>query len=76
MRLNITDLFFLSLRMTIAATLFYNLGFLYGFLSCCALNLLNFYVMKLCFGMEALAAVDELFILDDEKNVANIVSKY
>lgn len=60
--------------MTVAATIFYQFGILYGFLICCVLNLINYYVMKFGFGLEALSAVDELFILDDEKNVANIVS--
>jgi hypothetical protein len=74
MKLPIGDVFFLSLRMTVAAGLLYIYGFVYGFLLCCFANLVNYYVMKWFFGLEALSAVDELFILDDDKNVANIVS--
>jgi len=74
MRIPIGDVFFLSLRLTIAASFVIYLGFIYGFILSCAANFINNLVMKLFFGIEALSAVDELFILDDEKNVANIVS--
>ena len=75
MKLPIADVFFLSLRMTVACYLFYSFGWIAGFLICCTLNLVNNLLMKLLFGLEALSAVDDLFILDDDKNVANIVSK-
>ena len=74
MRIPIGDIFFLSLRLTVAASFVLYFGLVYGFLLCCGANFLNNLVMKLCFGLEALHAVDELFILDDERNVANIVS--
>jgi hypothetical protein len=74
MRIPIGDVFFLSLRLTIAASFVLYFGILYGFLLSCFANFLNNLVMKVFFDLEALHAVDELFILDDEKNVANIVS--
>ena len=75
MKMPIGDVFFLSLRMTVAAYLFYTYGWLAGFIICCTLNLLHNQIMWYAFGLQSLSAVDEMFINDDTKNVANIVSK-
>lgn len=75
MRYNTTDLFYLSVRVTVDIALLYILGPLYGILSILVLSLINYFIMKGIFGLEALSAVDELFLFDDDKNVCNIVSK-
>jgi len=74
MKLPIGDVLYLSLRMTLAAYIIYHIGWLYGFIAVSCLNFTNNLLMKLLFGLEALSAVDEMFILDDDKNVANICS--
>lgn len=76
MKLPIGDVFFLSLRMTVAAYIFYNFGWITGVIICSMLNFVHNQLMWYIFGLESLSAVDEMFVNDDEKNVANIVSKY
>ena len=75
MKFPIQDTFFLSLRMTLATFMFYTSGWLLGMTICVALNFVSDVIMWRIFGLEALSAVDELFILDDAKNVSNVVSK-
>ena len=36
--------------------------------------LVYYWVLKLAFGMDRLAALDEFFLLDNDKNIANIVT--
>jgi hypothetical protein len=76
MRIEVEDIFFMSVRWTIALFLFYKLGFIYGFIICTILNYVFRYLMWKVYKLEAFNAVDELFLNDDEKNRSNIVSKY
>ena len=75
MRLSRKDIFFLSLRITITLSLVYYVGLLKGVLMIWAYYLLTFYFMKHIFGLETVAPIDTLLNHDDDKNVANIVSK-
>ena len=75
MRLSRKDIFFLSLRITITLSLIYYLGLIYGILLIWSFYTVTFYAMKWIFGLEALEPTDTLLNHDDDKNVANIVSK-
>ena len=75
MKLSKKDVMFLSLKLTIVISLLFTLGLLYGSLVIWAFYALNHFVMKKVFGLEAVAPVDTLLVHDDNKNVANIVSK-
>lgn len=75
MKFPIQDTFFLSLRMTIAIYMIYYYGWIQGTAICVGLNFTSDLIMWYAFGLESLSAVDELFILDDAKNVSNVVSK-
>jgi hypothetical protein len=75
MRLSRKDIFFLSLRITITLSLVYYVGLLRGVLIIWGYYLLTFYLMKYLFGLEAVEPIDTLLNHDDDKNVANIVSK-
>ena len=75
MRLSRKDVFFLSLRITTTISLIYYLGLITASLIIWAFFSLNFIVMKYCFGLEAVSPVDTLIVHDDDKNVANILSK-
>jgi hypothetical protein len=75
MRLSRKDIFFLSLRITITLSLIYYLGLLKGLLILWSYFTLAFYFMKFVFGLEAVEPIDTLLNHDDDKNVANIVSK-
>ena len=66
---------FLSIRVTIQLYTLYFFGIIIGFWVWFTFSWLSFYFMKYLFGLEALTAVDELFIMDDDRNVANIMSK-
>ena len=75
MRLSRKDIFFLSLRITITLSLIYYVGLLKGVLIIWGYYMLTFYLMKYLFGLEAVEPIDTLLNHDDDKNVANIVSK-
>jgi len=75
MRLSRKDIFFLSLRITITLSLIYYLGVIRGGLILWAYFTSTFYLMKWIFGLEAVSPIDTLLNHDDDKNVANIVSK-
>ena len=75
MKLTKTDLFFLSLRMTVLLSLIYYLGLLSGITVYTVYFSLNILVMKYLFGLEAVSPVDTLIVHDDDNNVANIISK-
>jgi hypothetical protein len=75
MRLSRKDIFFLSLRITITLSLIYYLGLINGLLILWSYFTLTYYVMKWVFGLEAVEPIDTLMNHDDDKNVANIVSK-
>lgn len=75
MRLSRKDIFFLSLRITITLSLIYYLGILKGLLVIWSYFILTFYLMKVLFGLEAVEPIDTLLNHDDDKNVANVVSK-
>jgi len=75
MRLSTKDVFFLSCRLTITTSLVFYLGILTGSLLIYSYYVLNFFIMKYVFGLEAVAPVDTLLIHDDDKNVANVISK-
>ena len=75
MKLTKTDLFFLSLRMTVLLSLIYYLGLLSGIAVYTVYFSLNILVMKYLFGLEAVSPVDTLIVHDDDNNVANIISK-
>jgi hypothetical protein len=49
-------------------------GWLLGSLSVVALNLGYYQVLKVWYKMERLAALDEFFLLDNDKNRANIIT--
>jgi len=66
---------FLSLKLTIQISLIFTLGLVYGSLLIWAFFFVNRMIMSLCFGLEAVSPVDTLLVHDDDKNVANIVSK-
>jgi hypothetical protein len=50
-------------------------GLLTGLLVIWGYYIFTFYLMKWVFGLEALEPIDTLLNHDDDKNVANIVSK-
>jgi hypothetical protein len=75
MRLSRKDIFFLSLRITITLSLIYYVGLIYGIFLIWSFYTITFYAMKWIFGLEALEPTDTLLNHDDDKNVANIVSK-
>ncbi len=75
MRLSRKDIFFLSLRITITLSLIYYVGILKGSLIIWGYYLFTFYLMKWVFGLEAVEPIDTLLNHDDDKNVANVVSK-
>jgi len=75
MRLSNKDVFFLSCRLTITMSLVFYLGILSGTLLIYSYYTLNFFIMKYVFGLEAVAPVDTLLIHDDDKNIANVISK-
>lgn len=75
MRLSRKDIFFLSLRITITLSLIYYLGVIKGLLILWTYFTSLFYLMKWVFGLESLSPIDTLLNHDDDKNVANIVSK-
>ncbi len=75
MRLSRKDIFFLSIRITITLSLIYYMGILTGLLMIWAYYIATFYLMKILFGLEALEPIDTLLNHDDDKNVANVVSK-
>lgn len=76
MRLSRKDIFFLSVRLTLTLSLLYYLGIFLGLAFIWSYFTLNFCVMKYCFGLESVSPVDTLLVHDDDKNVANIVSKH
>ncbi len=51
MKYNISDLFFLSLRVTIGVSIYYKIGILEGFVLLLILDSINFYFMKIFFGL-------------------------
>ena len=75
MRLSRKDIFFLSLRITITLSLIYYMGVIKGLLILWTYFTSMFYLMKWVFGLESLSPIDTLLNHDDDKNVANIVSK-
>ena len=75
MRLSRKDIFFLSLRITITLSLIYYMGLLKGAALIWGYYQVTFYLMKLLFGLEAVEPIDTLLNHDDDKNVANIISK-
>ena len=75
MKLSKKDVMFLSLKLTIVISLLFTIGFFYGSLVMWAFYSLNHLIMKEVFGLEAVSPVDTLLVHDDNKNVANIVSK-
>lgn len=75
MRLSRKDIFFLSLRITMTLSLIYYVGLIYGIFLIWSFYTVTFYAMKWLFGLEALEPTDTLLNHDDDKNVANIVSK-
>ncbi len=75
MKLSRKDVFFLSVRLTIMISLVYTLGPLIGAFIVQAYFGINWLVMKLAFNLETVSPVDTLLVHDDDKNVANVVSK-
>ena len=55
--------------------IFKSLGFIWGILLFIIFNQLTNLFMFVLLGLEPLTATDELFSLDDDTNVCNIVSK-
>lgn len=75
MKVEVEDIFFMSIRWTIGLFLFYKLGLLYTIIICTIINYIFKWVMWYAYGLQALNPIDELFLHDDEKNRSNIVSK-
>lgn len=51
MKLEVEDVFFMSLRFTIAAFLIYELGLIYGFVLCNIISYAHSFVMWKIFGL-------------------------
>jgi hypothetical protein len=67
-----SDYLYLLLRTCIVLTLMYFLGFIYGLISYFLFNFVRALFLQYAFGLVALSPVDELFIYDNENNLANI----
>ena len=74
MKISKKDIFFISLRVTVMASLILYLGILNGIFVSWIYRLANYYLMKYLFRLEAVAPIDTLFVHDDHKNVANVIS--
>jgi hypothetical protein len=75
MKILIEDVFFLSLRVTLGLFLVKVLGLVVGVSILIAIRQVTYYFMYYVMRLDGLSAMDELFVLDDEKNLAYIVSK-
>ena len=69
------DVLYMIIRLTLMLIIFQYLGFIWGLLLLINFKQLTSLFMLVFLGLEPLSTADELFSLDDDTNVCNIVSK-